>query len=418
MAITTIILQTDHPSVFTKVYGLLVLERTFHALERAGVATVLLPYTGEEKLQEVIGRNKDWKIRFQFTDNFKAAFDKMENGVLVLAAPLVIDQKIPEKLIEEGTRNGEQVAVSDNQNVAFFPLVFLKKTKVVPRTMADWLDVAERGGFTVKTVGFQGLACDTVFDKKEKNAVEKKLIRSLTKPTDGWVSRNLNRPISTSISRVLAHTPLTPNQFTVVTGLIGLLTGAFLAMGGYWNYLIGGALFHFTSVLDGVDGELARLKFKSSPFGQWLDTMVDNLSYLVALAGIVIGIYRNGATDAVWIAGILAVVFVVLALASLYLYLLRFKSGGTLLNVEYSFQNGDRFFDRFMRVAAAFGKRDLFALIFLGLAIIGQMPMALGYVAIMAFFVFVFSVQAHFAAAQKRKTGTPNKRLTNQIDPR
>ncbi len=403
MTITTIILQSDHPSAYTKVYGLLVMERTFHALERAGVNTVLLPYTEEERLQDVINRNKEWTIQFQFTDSFKTAIDKIETGLLVLAAPLVIDQKIPHKLIEEGTRHEGQVAVSDNQNAAFFPAGFLKKTKAIPRTVTDWLDFAKRDGFTVNTIDFQGLACHTVFDKEEIKSVKKALIRSLTKPTDGWVSRNLNRPISTSFSRVLAHTPITPNQFTAVTGLIGLLTGFFLALGGYWNYLIGGALFHFTSILDGVDGELARLKFKSSPFGQWLDTMVDNSSYLIALAGIVIGIYRNGASDAVRIAGILAVVFVVLALVSLYLYLLRFKSGGTLLNVEYSFQNGDGFFNRFMRVAAAFGKRDLFALIFLGLAIIGQMPMALGYVAIMAFFVFVFSVQAHFGAANKRK---------------
>ena len=176
----------------------------------------------------------------------------------------------------------------------------------------------------------------------------------------------------------------------------------FLAMGGYWNYLIGGFLFHFTSVLDGVDGELARLKFKSSPFGQWLDTLVDNLSYLAGLGGMIVGLAIHGASAPVKIAGILAVVFVVLALGSLYFYLLRFKAGGTLLNVKYGFQDGDGWFSKIMQYAAAFGKRDLFALLFFGLAIIGQLPMALGYIAIMAFFVFAFSVQAHFQASNQQ----------------
>jgi phosphatidylglycerophosphate synthase len=242
-----------------------------------------------------------------------------------------------------------------------------------------------------------------VHDAHEKKAVESALIRSLIKPTDGWVSRNLNRPISTSISRVLAHTAITPNQFTIVTGLIGLSTAWFFAAGGYWNYLIGGALFHLTSVLDGVDGELARLKFKSSPFGQWLDTLVDNLSYLAALGGIITGIYLHGATDLVKWAGLLSVVFALLALGSLYFYLLRFKSGGTLLNVKYSFQEGNSTFDKILQVAGAFGKRDLFALIFFILGIFGKMTWALVYIAIMAFMVFVFSIQAHIAAAKAKR---------------
>ena len=133
---------------------------------------------------------------------------------------------------------------------------------------------------------------------------------------------------------------------------------------------------------------------------------MDNLSYVAGLAGIVIGIYRTGATDAVKISAGLAVVFVALALGSLYLYLLRFKSGGTLLNVKYSFQDGDGWFDKVMQVAAAFGKRDLFALIFFILAIVGQLPMAVGYVAIMAFFVFAFSVQAHVKAARERSVAS------------
>ncbi|MEO1261130.1 MAG: CDP-alcohol phosphatidyltransferase family protein [Bacteroidota bacterium] len=398
-----IILRTNHPSAFTKVYGLLVLERTFHALERGGVDKVILPKEEEHKLQQVIGRKKDWKIGFEFVDEFSFVLSKIENGLLLLSDPLVIDQKIPQQLIEKSEEPDGGIIVSKSHQVAFFPKKFWENGSRNEK-VEHWLDDLEKSGHQLQTVDFTGLLCHTVFDDQEKKKVKKALRRSLIKPTDGWVSRNLNRPISISISRILAHTAITPNQFTVFTGFIGITTGVFLALGGYWNYLIGGALFHFTSVLDGVDGELARLKYKSSPFGQWLDTLVDNLSYLAALAGIIIGIYRNGASDIVKLAGILAVVFAVLALSSLYFYLLRFKSGGTLLNVEYDFQKGNSGFDKFMRIAAGFGKRDLFALVFFGLGIIGQMPMALGYVAIMAFFVFIFSIQAHISAAKKQKT--------------
>ncbi|HHM21141.1 MAG TPA: CDP-alcohol phosphatidyltransferase family protein [Bacteroidetes bacterium] len=390
-----LIIQANHPSAYTKVYGLRVLERTCCALERAGVDSVILPAT-------VQGR-QGFKP-FRPSGPSEEDFNKIKNGLLVLEVPLVLDPALPRRLIEKGTEERGSIVVADNGLLAFFPKSFLQKVKSGPRSVEEWVALAAQSGCRVETIDSTGLVCQTVFDKKQKKAAKKALIRSLTKPTDGWVSRHLNRPVSTLFSRVLAYTPITPNQFTIFTGAISLATGFFLALGGYWNYLIGGALFHFTSILDGVDGELARLKFQSSPFGQWLDTLVDNLSYLAALGGFLFSLYRIGASDAVKVAGILAAVFAVLALLSLYLYLLRFKSGGTLLGVEYDFEKGDQFFDKLMRVAAAFGKRDLFALIFFGLAIIGQLPLALGYVAIMAFFVFVFSLQAHSSAAKKRRS--------------
>lgn len=384
----------------TKIYGLTILERTFHALERGGVSQVYLPKAAETEARKVISRKKDWKISFQFTPDLQQVFKEKTNGLLFLAEPLVLDPKVPQFLVEKG-QQARQALLHKNNKIAFLPAAVFSKINALPvagQDISTWLN---EENINWEAIDFQGLICHTVHSPAEKKAVKKALIRSLTKPTDGWVSKNLNRPISTSISRVLAFTPITPNQFTIVTGLVGVATGVFLAMGGYWNYLIGGFLFHFTSVLDGVDGELARLKFKSSPFGQWLDTVVDNLSYLAALGGMITGLILHGTTQAVQIAGALAVVFVVLALGSLYMYLLRFKAGGTLLNVKYSFQDGDGWFNNLMQYAAAFGKRDLFALIFFVLAIFGQLPMALGYIAIMAFFVFAFSLQAHFQASKQ-----------------
>lgn len=401
---TAIVLSPDSDSAFNKIYGLTVLERTFHALERGGVTTIILPQESSARLAKVTGK-AGWKVGFRFIETLEEMPENNISGLLVVAEPLVLDTKIVQEFLQSRP-NAESVLVSANEQLAFFPPASVSAVnagfKAAGFNLTEWLKAAKQQAVPVKSIDFPGQLCSPVASPAEKKAVKKALIRSLTKPTDGWVSRNLNRPVSTSISRVLAYTPITPNQFTIVTGMIGLATGVFAAMGGYWNFLIAGTLFHLTSVLDGVDGELARLKFKSSPFGQWLDTLVDNLSYVAGLTGIIIGIYRTGATDAVKIAAGLAVLFVVLALGSLYLYLLRFKSGGTLLNVKYSFQDGESWFDKTMQVAAAFGKRDLFALIFFMLAVIGQFPMTLGYVAIMAFFVFAFSLQAHFKAASER----------------
>jgi phosphatidylglycerophosphate synthase len=65
------------------------------------------------------------------------------------------------------------------------------------------------------------------------------------------------------------------------------------AAGGYWNFLAGAVLGVVTSVLDGCDGELARLKLQVSDFGCWMDTFCDYLYYIVTFAGITIELVRS-----------------------------------------------------------------------------------------------------------------------------
>jgi len=72
-----------------------------------------------------------------------------------------------------------------------------------------------------------------------------------------------------------------------------LAAGVFLALGGYWNMLTGAVLGWLSSVLDGCDGEVARLKLQESAFGCWLETMCDNLYYVFIFAGLTIGLVRS-----------------------------------------------------------------------------------------------------------------------------
>jgi phosphatidylglycerophosphate synthase len=62
--------------------------------------------------------------------------------------------------------------------------------------------------------------------------------------------------------------------------------------------LAGSLMSWFASMLDGVDGELARARFQTSDFGSWLETVCDYLYYLFILWGI--GLYRT-TQDALWL---------------------------------------------------------------------------------------------------------------------
>jgi uncharacterized protein (TIRG00374 family) len=128
--------------------------------------------------------------------------------------------------------------------------------------------------------------------EEDRQSAERKLDRWLVKPTDGIYAR-LNRRISIPISRQLIKFPVTANMVTIFTLGVGFASGVFFAFGGYWSTLLGAFLCLWASILDGCDGEVARLKLQESAFGCWLETVCDYLFYLFLFVGMTLGLWRS-----------------------------------------------------------------------------------------------------------------------------
>ncbi len=119
---------------------------------------------------------------------------------------------------------------------------------------------------------------------------EKKLYASLARLTDGILARLINRRISLFLSSRIWRLGITPNMVTGFTLILGLLAGLAFAQGtGIWWGVLGALLFQMQSIIDGVDGELARLMHKESLFGFWFDISVDNVSHMAVFGGIAVG---------------------------------------------------------------------------------------------------------------------------------
>ncbi len=129
-------------------------------------------------------------------------------------------------------------------------------------------------------------------------AAERRLMGSLVKSTDGFMARVFARPISLWLSRRLAKTAITPNGMTIISLLIGLAAAPFFLTGTPWLQAIGGLLFVAHSVIDGCDGELARLKFIESRLGGLLDFWSDNIVHVAVFS--CMGIGWSLAQDALW----------------------------------------------------------------------------------------------------------------------
>ena len=120
---------------------------------------------------------------------------------------------------------------------------------------------------------------------------------------DGIVSRYFNRPLSRPAARALRGTALTPNAVTAFTVVLAFATGAMVAAG--WN-IAGGILIQAVSVLDGVDGEIARLKAQTTRFGAVFDAVTDRYGDAAMLAGMTVYAVRFEAHAHAEFAGMLA----------------------------------------------------------------------------------------------------------------
>jgi phosphatidylglycerophosphate synthase len=125
-------------------------------------------------------------------------------------------------------------------------------------------------------------------------AAARALWLSATSQTDGLVDRHFNRPAGRILSRLLIHTPVSPNQVSVAATVLGLCSAWLFAWGEYSAALWGAILLQASAIVDCVDGDLARMLFKESPLGKWLDIIGDNVVHLAVFAGIGIGLHRAG----------------------------------------------------------------------------------------------------------------------------
>ena len=128
------------------------------------------------------------------------------------------------------------------------------------------------------------------------------------KTRDGPVSRHLNRPVSRWLSRYLVRTSVTPNQISLASWMLSCVAAGLMALNGYPALAAGGALAQLASVIDGCDGEIARLKHSQSEFGGWFDAVLDRYADAVLLFGLMWHVFAAAGTSLSVLLGFAAIV--------------------------------------------------------------------------------------------------------------
>ena len=358
-------IRNGTPKPALKLLGLSLAERTITTCTAAGVRRflVVLGHDADQVRDHYrqIAARRHCEIDFVIAEDWKlgngasalAAAQKLDDAPFLLTmSDHLIGPSLIEKILRARPEQGEICLAVDRDKASVFDVEDVTKVATldghivsIGKNLEEW-DAADTGVFfcsdallgALKRAHDQGKhsLTDGVRDLAEAGKVKavdvtgedwididtpeafgearRRLLASLTKGNeDGYVSLLLNRPLSTRLSAQLAKTRITPTQITVISFLISLVGAGLLSLGMFAVGVIGGLLIQAASVIDGCDGEIARLKHSSSPRGAWLDTVLDRYADMAVALAVTFAYAAVHPGAVPWIIGFLAAFGFILA---------------------------------------------------------------------------------------------------------
>lgn len=117
--------------------------------------------------------------------------------------------------------------------------------------------------------------------------------RQSFKEKDAWWTVYLVDPLASRLTLVTAnYTKITPNQISILAFFLGMISAWQFYAATPASLIIGAILYHFSFVLDCIDGKLSRLRGTSSIFGGWLDYILDRTRVAICAFALMLGQYH------------------------------------------------------------------------------------------------------------------------------
>lgn len=126
----------------------------------------------------------------------------------------------------------------------------------------------------------------------DAGTARRKLLAGAVALGDGIVARHLNRRISRRITERLVSRDVKPWQISVASFLGTVAAGSAFAVG---HAATGGLLAQLASVLDCVDGEVARIRHQDSAFAGVYDALLDRVGEAAVVGGMTLYAWLMGA---------------------------------------------------------------------------------------------------------------------------
>ncbi|HED04337.1 MAG TPA: hypothetical protein ENI60_06185 [Candidatus Fraserbacteria bacterium] len=333
-----------------RLLGLPLIERVIRTARQAGLRDFYL-VTGYQGagLRQALGDGRRWGVQLHYLANphwqqgngssVLAAQDLLEEPFLLLMGDHLFDPQIITELEDASLDGADLLLAVDRAPAGYCDLddatkvrlqgdrivdigkelpsydafdtgIFLCSPRIFPALAAT---LPEDGSLSAgvrrlaqagraKALEVKGRFWLDVDTPQALRAAEAALLDQLKKPTDGPVSRYLNRPFSLQLSRWLVRSRrLRPNHLSLLSFGLALLGALLMALPGYAALAAGGLLAQIASISDGCDGEIARLKFQASEFGGWLDAVLDRYADGLLIGGLSYHLWLIAPSAASWL---------------------------------------------------------------------------------------------------------------------
>jgi phosphatidylglycerophosphate synthase len=281
------------------IFGRSLIERLMINCERAGIRRFVIAVPPERKddVSQSLGRFRS-RQEVLIVESADQAVGRIEGlapdeTVLSLSGNLIVTRPQLEHLISEYEGGGGIVART----------VTTDRDRGGEIAVGPVAEILKRGGMVNDILPTTAALLPFALNGRpeDRDEAELRLARELRHETaakDAILARLIDRKLSWRISYRLARSAITPNQVTIANTILGLGCAWLFAMPGYWSRLLASLLFLLSVTLDGVDGELARLKMSETKFGGQIDIVTDNIVHVAIFIGIFLGCYRASTSSA------------------------------------------------------------------------------------------------------------------------
>ncbi|MBP9022307.1 MAG: CDP-alcohol phosphatidyltransferase family protein [Spirochaetes bacterium] len=276
----TALIKSSASPVRLKMFGQFLIERNIRILYYAGFKKILLNFTTsdtelfEKKIKRKISSLKNLSISFTDKNPKEAFLELTTNYFLYLHA------------------------FSDESN-------FIKKNRTITLNPKSFYDINDRS--TLKTA-------------------EKHISEYIRHQSGGVVAQTINKRISIPLSRLLSRVGVHPNVITLANYALGLFGVYLLLDTSHSANIAAGLIIQAVSIIDGCDGEVARMKTRFSKLGGILDTVCDHTLAILIIAAATRRVYMAFSVE------IFIVIFSMIALGVIAIigwntvYLIKYSS--------------------------------------------------------------------------------------------
>ena len=119
-------------------------------------------------------------------------------------------------------------------------------------------------------------------------------LKLANRANDGFFSVFVLRKFSKLFTWLAVRLKMTPNQVTLISFAVGLLSAYEFSRGTFWTIFAGAVLLQLSIIIDCVDGELARYTRQFSELGAWLDAITDRIKEYLVFFALAYGAAKNG----------------------------------------------------------------------------------------------------------------------------